>query len=45
MSKKDVAAKYGGPKKKNLSDSLAKGSSIKRQKLRIVNFEMVDKAK
>ena len=51
MSNKDIAAKYGVPKntlstlvknKEKLLNSLEKGSNIKRQKLWVGNFEMVD---
>ena len=53
MSNKDVASNHGVPKntlltyvkkKEKLLDLLEKGSNIKRQKLKIGNFEMVGKA-
>ena len=51
MSNKNVTSKYGTSNKtfsiwvksvEKLLDSLEKGSNIKRQKLKIGNFEMVD---
>ena len=51
MSNKDIADKYGVPKntlstlvknKEKLLNSLEKRSNIKRQKLWVGNFEMVD---
>ena len=53
MSNKDVVARYSVPRntlstwvknQEKLSDSLGKGINIKRQKLRIGNLEMVEKA-